>query len=109
MCRESNVASSSLSEGTKGISSTKAVSSNRDSVEKELISHVAESGIDDGVGHIRRVVCEELVCVEIYIVRCGIATKYVGHNSCKSSSGEAVGQTLAVLVLKMKLSGSTSG
>lgn len=61
MCCESNVASSTLSEGTKGISSTKAVPSNRDSVEKELISHVAESCINDGVGHFSRVVCEELV------------------------------------------------
>lgn len=34
VCGESNVASSTLSERTKGISSTKAVSSNRDSVEK---------------------------------------------------------------------------
>lgn len=109
MCRESNIAASSLSEGTKGISSTKAVSSNRDPVEKEFITHVADGCINDGVGHISRVVCEELVCVEIYIVRCGITTKDVGHNSCESSSGEAVGQTLAVLVLKVKLSGSASG
>lgn len=109
VCRESNVAPSSLCEGTKGISSTKAVASNRDSVEKELITHIADSCINDRVSHLSRVVCEELVCVEIYIVRCGIATKDVGHNSCESSSGEAVSQTLAVLVLKMKLSGSTSG
>lgn len=97
MRRESNVGSSSLGQETKGISSAKAVASDRDPVEKELITHIAKSCLNDRVSHISCVVCKELFRVERYVVRCGIAAKDVGHNGCESSPSEAVGQTLIVL------------
>lgn len=93
MCREANITSSSLGEETKGISAAETVSSNRDSVKMESTTHIKNGFINDRVGHISRVVCEELLCVEGYIVGRGTARKDVGHDGRESSPGKAVCQT----------------